>query len=103
MVLWSDRGHDGKLGAQGIVKTTLDGLQPGAIILLHDGFEARPDAQTDRSATVEALADIIDGARQAGYTFVAVRGGAAPASPLGTGLGVAWRLSRPGLPVGRGR
>jgi chitin deacetylase len=69
MVLWSDRGIDGGLGARGIVKTTLDQLAPGAIILLHDGFEAHPDAETDRSATVEALPAIIEGARRAGYTF----------------------------------
>jgi peptidoglycan/xylan/chitin deacetylase (PgdA/CDA1 family) len=72
MVLWSDWGHDATLDARSIAKATLDQLRPGSIILLHDGFEARPDGQTDRSATVEALPAIIEGARRAGYTFVPV-------------------------------
>lgn len=69
MVLWSDRGYDGRYGAPGIAKATLDGLEPGAIILLHDGFEAKPAAQVDRSATVRALPAIIAGVRRAGYRF----------------------------------
>jgi peptidoglycan/xylan/chitin deacetylase (PgdA/CDA1 family) len=74
MVLWSDRGYDADLGASGIAKTTLDQLTPGAIILLHDGFETRAPADVDRSATVRALPAIIAGARKAGYTFAPIRG-----------------------------
>jgi peptidoglycan/xylan/chitin deacetylase (PgdA/CDA1 family) len=74
MVLWSDRGHDGALDAGGIAKTTLDQLTPGAIILLHDGFETRAPAEVDRAATVRALPAIISGVRKAGYTFARLRG-----------------------------
>ncbi|UPT73740.1 MAG: polysaccharide deacetylase family protein [Elusimicrobiota bacterium] len=67
MMLWSARGHDGSLDAGVIAKGTLDQLGPGAIILLHDGDEAREGG--DRSATVEALPAIIAGARAKGYSF----------------------------------
>ena len=71
MVLWTARGRDGELDAAGIARETLDELGPGGIILLHDGFEAKPDALLeDRSPTVKALPAIIDGARKAGYVFV---------------------------------
>ncbi|MFI5361277.1 MAG: polysaccharide deacetylase family protein [Elusimicrobiota bacterium] len=74
MVLWSIRGYDGDLGAPGIAKTTLDQLQPGGIILLHDGFETREPAAVDRSATVRALPAIIAGIRRAGYKFARIPG-----------------------------
>jgi peptidoglycan/xylan/chitin deacetylase (PgdA/CDA1 family) len=74
MVLWSDRGHDGALDAGGIAKTTLEQLTPGAIILLHDGFETHAAADVDREATVRALPAIISGIRKAGYTFARLRG-----------------------------
>lgn len=67
MMLWSDRGHDGELDAAGIAATTLAQLHPGAIVLLHDGFETRELG--DRSATVSALPRIIAGVRRAGYAF----------------------------------
>lgn len=69
MMMWSDRGYDGRLDAPGIVSTTLAQLHPGAIVLLHDGFEAKAPALVDRSATVAALPGIIEGARRAGYRF----------------------------------
>jgi peptidoglycan/xylan/chitin deacetylase (PgdA/CDA1 family) len=69
MMLWTDRGHDGALDAEGIVATTLAQLGPGAIVLLHDGFETRAPALVDRSATVAALPRIIAGARRSGYAF----------------------------------
>lgn len=74
MVLWSMRGYDGRYGADGIAKTSLEQLQPGGILLLHDGFEARPAADVDRSATVRALPVIIAGAREAGYSFALLPG-----------------------------
>ena len=74
MVLWSDRGYDGALDAPGIAKTTLDQLTPGAIILLHDGYEAHPPSEVDRAATVRALPAIISGVRKAGYTFAKIHG-----------------------------
>jgi peptidoglycan/xylan/chitin deacetylase (PgdA/CDA1 family) len=73
MVMWSDRGYDGDRDARGITKATLDRLSPGAIILLHDGFETHAAAEIDRSATVQALPAIIAGARVAGYRFGALR------------------------------
>ena len=74
MVLWSDRGYDGKLDSAGIERETVSQLSPGAIILLHDGFEAKPDAQVDRAATAKALPAIIDRARASGYAFVPLKG-----------------------------
>jgi len=69
MVMWSDWAHDADTDADGIARGTLARLAPGAIILLHDGFETRAPAEVDRSATVRALPAIIAGARRAGYTF----------------------------------
>lgn len=82
MMLWSARGYDGRLDAAGIVATTLEQLHPGAIILLHDGFEAKEPALVDRAATAAALPGIIAGARRAGYRFAS--GGA---TPTGTSRG----------------
>lgn len=70
MVMWTIREGDDGRDAAAIARETLAKLEPGAIILLHDGFETRPAAQIDRSAVVAALPAIIDGAREAGYTFV---------------------------------
>ena len=69
LILWSAAGYDWKKNAQGISAATLRELKPGAVILLHDGREARPAAEIDRSPTVSALPAIIAGARQQGYTF----------------------------------
>ena len=80
MMLWSARGHDGALDSAGISAKTIAQLEPGAIVLLHDGFEAHE--LVDRSATVAALPAIIAGARAAGYAFAplqkSVSGGATP-------------------------
>ena len=73
LVLWSMRGYGGS-GAEGIARTALDQLQPGGILLLHDGFEAKPAAEVDRSDTVRALPAIIAGARKAGYSFALLPG-----------------------------
>lgn len=70
MVMWTIREGDGGRDAATIARQTLASLKPGAIILLHDGYETRPAADIDRSAMVAALPEIIDGARKAGYTFV---------------------------------
>lgn len=77
MMLWSDRGHDGDLNAAGISELTLAQLHPGAIVLLHDGFEAKAPELVDRAATVSALPRIIAGVRRAGYRLAST--GAAPA------------------------
>jgi peptidoglycan/xylan/chitin deacetylase (PgdA/CDA1 family) len=73
MVMWSDRGYDGDRNARGITQATLERLSPGAIILLHDGFETHAPEDVDRAATVAALPAIIAGARRAGYEFGRLR------------------------------
>ncbi len=74
MVLWTARGRDGSLDPAVIEKDVLGRLEPGGILLLHDGDEAKPAArQGDRRATVKALPAIIDGARAAGYSFVPLK------------------------------
>jgi peptidoglycan/xylan/chitin deacetylase (PgdA/CDA1 family) len=55
-------------GAREIVRRTLRGLGGGSIILLHDGRGTEHGA--DSSQLVEALPEIIEGARAAGYRFL---------------------------------
>jgi peptidoglycan/xylan/chitin deacetylase (PgdA/CDA1 family) len=65
-LMWSiDPSDYTKPGASVIAQRVLSALQPGAIIILHDGGG-------DRSQTVAALPQIIDGARAAGYQFVSI-------------------------------
>jgi peptidoglycan/xylan/chitin deacetylase (PgdA/CDA1 family) len=71
LINWSDTGYDWRQGVD-IVRETLKHLGPGSIILLHDGSRVYPPHQVDQSRTVSALPSIIDGARQAGLTFVSV-------------------------------
>ncbi|HEY1713181.1 MAG TPA: polysaccharide deacetylase family protein [Solirubrobacteraceae bacterium] len=66
MVLWSvDTDDYERPGVNVIVKRALAGLEPGAIILLHD-------AGGDRSQTVAALPRIIKAVRKRGYKLVTV-------------------------------
>jgi peptidoglycan/xylan/chitin deacetylase (PgdA/CDA1 family) len=51
-----------------IVSRVLDSVQPGSIILLHDGDNTNQG--TDRSATLSALPGIIEGLRARGYDIV---------------------------------
>lgn len=75
MILWTARGRDGSLDPAVIERDLLGSLEPGAILLLHDGDEAKPAARLgNRAATVKALPAIIDGARAAGYSFVPLKG-----------------------------
>ena len=55
-------------GANVIVRRTLAGVQPGCVLLLHDGrgIETDPDA----TQVVEALPAIIGGLRERGYEIV---------------------------------
>lgn len=69
LVNWSDTGYDWMLGKEGIVRETLQHLTPGSIILLHDGRRTCAPEVVNQSATVQALPEIIDGARKAGFTF----------------------------------
>lgn len=67
VVLWSIDPRDWVQGttAAEIVQQVLDAVQPGSIVVLHDGGG-------DRSATVEALPEIIAGIRERGLRFVAL-------------------------------
>jgi peptidoglycan/xylan/chitin deacetylase (PgdA/CDA1 family)/predicted MFS family arabinose efflux permease len=51
-----------------IVNRVLNSVQPGSIILLHDGYNTTQGA--DRSATLNALPGIIEGLRAKGYDIV---------------------------------
>lgn len=93
MMLWSDRAHDGDLSPDGIVAKTLAQLEPGAIVLLHDGYEAYEPSMVDRSATVAALPGIIAGARAAGYRFSS--GGATPTGTSRAGVSLAQSTGSP--------
>ncbi|MDA8228478.1 MAG: polysaccharide deacetylase family protein [Desulfitobacterium hafniense] len=64
LTLWSVDSKDWRnKGSRYIIQNVLDGVFPGAIILLHDGGEKREQ-------TVNALPSIIDQLRQKGYKFV---------------------------------
>ena len=66
MVMWSvDTSDYARPGVPRIVSAALNGAHPGGIILLHDGGG-------DRSETVQALPQIIQGLRQRGYSMVTV-------------------------------
>lgn len=54
-------------GAEEIVRRTMDGVEPGSIILLHDGDGYNPDG--DRMQTAAALPTIIDRLKEQGYEF----------------------------------
>jgi peptidoglycan/xylan/chitin deacetylase (PgdA/CDA1 family) len=66
MVLWTVETDDYELpGAEAIATRVLEEVSPGAIVLMHDGGG-------DRSETVAALPQIIEGLRDRGYRLVTV-------------------------------
>jgi len=70
-VTWDDAPGDWfPYSSRQLVATTLQQAHPGAIILLHDGLNLT--RHPDRSATVEALPEIIHRLRAEGYRFVTV-------------------------------
>ena len=70
-VTWDDAPMDWfPYSSRELVRATLQQAHPGAIILLHDGLNL--DRHPDRSATVEALTEIIHRLRAEGYRFVTV-------------------------------
>jgi peptidoglycan/xylan/chitin deacetylase (PgdA/CDA1 family) len=74
LVQWSDTGYDWKNDAGAIARAALRHLQPGSVVLLHDGFSMnKPNGRVNRSNTVKALSAILEGGRKAGFTFVSVR------------------------------
>lgn len=54
-------------GVDEIVRRTLEGVEPGSIVLLHDGDGYNPDG--DRMQTAAALPHIIDRLKEQGYEF----------------------------------
>ena len=54
-------------GVEEIVRRTLEGVEPGSIVLLHDGDGYNPDG--DRMQTAAALPHIIDRLKYQGYEF----------------------------------
>jgi peptidoglycan/xylan/chitin deacetylase (PgdA/CDA1 family) len=72
LVLWSIDPKDWMAGRtkKQIVKAVLSHLEPGSIILLHDGGG-------NRSTTIAALPDIIRGIRARGFSIVTVGEGSA--------------------------
>jgi peptidoglycan/xylan/chitin deacetylase (PgdA/CDA1 family) len=72
LVMWSASGRDWRLPTEGIVESVLRKLKPGAVILLHDGQGIDEPARVDRSKTVEALPEIIDRTRKAGFEFASL-------------------------------
>gem|GEM_PF-98394 len=71
-VNWDAEGYDWQRpnSPERIEEKVLQGVHPGAIILLHDGDETRHGS--DRSMTVAALPMIIDTLRAEGYRFVTI-------------------------------
>jgi peptidoglycan/xylan/chitin deacetylase (PgdA/CDA1 family) len=80
IVNWSASGEDWRGDpAPVIAERVLADVQPGGVILLHDGLEPPPhqgewrpgdDLRQDRSATIEALPIIIEPLHRQGYRFV---------------------------------
>jgi peptidoglycan/xylan/chitin deacetylase (PgdA/CDA1 family) len=66
----TDSGDWRDLPAAQIVENVLSNAHPGAIVLLHDG--GLGGGNPDRTNTVEALPQIIDGLRERGYEPVTV-------------------------------
>ena len=76
--LWTAdaRDYEPTTSVDQIVRNTLLSLTPGGIVLMHDGGG-------DRSKTVQALPRIIEGARDRGFRFVALRDVRVPTRPSG--------------------
>ncbi|EKQ68108.1 putative xylanase/chitin deacetylase [Leptolyngbyaceae cyanobacterium JSC-12] len=65
VTMWSADSHDYYVSAPLIVDNVLSNVKPGGIVLMHDGGG-------DRSATVEALPQIISTLQRQGYKFVTI-------------------------------
>lgn len=81
-IFWSVSGDDWQGDpAQDITMRVIDGARPGAVILLHDGWEPEAgdtdpspehELMRDRTPTIEALPTIITQLTEQGYRFVTV-------------------------------
>jgi len=71
-VMWSvaSMDHEDDSDPEAIVERVLGLVEPGGIVLLHDGDGIKTDPRRD--ATVRALADILDGLITRGYRLVTV-------------------------------
>ncbi|MBC7927275.1 MAG: polysaccharide deacetylase family protein [Bryobacteraceae bacterium] len=70
-VMWSVIGNDWALPADRIAARVLRGVQPGAIVCLHDGRELR--VNPDIRPTIGAVRTLIPRLRNEGWTFRSVR------------------------------
>lgn len=73
-VQWSNASFDWRdpMTPEEIARAALRRIEDGAVILLHDGREPRPQEQVDASTTVRALPAIIEGVKKAGFGFATV-------------------------------
>ena len=67
-VMWSILGRDWMLPADGIVRRVQPKVRSGSIICLHDGREARP--QADIQETVHAVRRLVPALQEEGYELV---------------------------------
>jgi len=93
MTTWSARAYDTvRREPERIAATVLERAEPGGIILLHEGVRRAPGL---RSATVEALATIIEGLEAKGLVAVSLedleRGQLRPAASAGPATGAGER------------
>ena len=71
MVGWQVRAYDAvPTTKEKIINRILRGVRPGGIILLHDGCDGKTNP--DRTATVEALEEIIPALKKRGWEFKVV-------------------------------
>lgn len=82
-VQWSVIGYDWTLPAERIARRVNAGLEPGAVVCLHDGDQTRADP--DRGETVRALETILARMAEDGYRGVAAND--------------FWRLAPPGVTI----
>jgi peptidoglycan/xylan/chitin deacetylase (PgdA/CDA1 family) len=83
LVQWSVNGRDWELAAPDIVQGILDHARPGAIVLLHDGWQPvaairgigrKPaEGKSSAAASVAALSAVIDGLAKQDLEFVTIR------------------------------
>jgi peptidoglycan-N-acetylglucosamine deacetylase len=68
MVGWQARAYDEvPTKKERVIRRILSRVKPGGIILLHDGWDGK--TKPDRTATVEALKEIIPALKARGYEF----------------------------------
>lgn len=69
LAAWSRRGYDTRHGdPQQVARRLLQGLRPGAILLVHDGHCALTDA--GQPVVLEVLPILFDAAKRAGLRFI---------------------------------